>query len=152
MLYSVFAFPNILSALFIGYLIDFFEIYKGFVILVFMVALFQGVVATGAYMESYKVMLIGRLFFGVCSESLITAQAALVSSLFKRKNLALALGIVITFPEIGNAMNSLLSSRFYEYFGKHLGSAFFMSVIFCTICTLFAIFAIRFIKIINKAE
>lgn len=78
-----------------------------------MVAFFQAVVAAGAYMEDYKVMLIGRLFFGISSESLITAQAALVSCLFKRKNLALALGIVITFPEIGNALNSLLTSRFY---------------------------------------
>lgn len=98
MFYSIFAFPNILSALFIGYLIDFFEIYKGFVILVFMVAFFQSIVAVGAYFESYKIMLIGRLFFGISSESLITAQAALISCLFKRKNLALALGIVITFP------------------------------------------------------
>jgi hypothetical protein len=58
-------------------------------------------------------MLVGRCLFGICSESLITAQAALISSLFKRKNLALALGIVITFPEIGNALNSLLTYRFY---------------------------------------
>lgn len=63
-----------------------------------MVAFFQAIVATGAYMENYTVMLVGRLLFGISSESLITAQAALISSLFKRKNLALALGIVITFP------------------------------------------------------
>jgi hypothetical protein len=32
-----------------------------------MVAVFQAVVATGAYFENYHVMLIGRLFFGVSS-------------------------------------------------------------------------------------
>ncbi len=117
-MYSVFAFPNILSALFIGYLIDFFEIYKGFVLLVFAIGLFQAIVAIGAYWQNYTLILIGRLFFGICSESLITAQAALVSSLFKRKSLALALGVVITFPEIGNALNSLLTYRIYEFFGK----------------------------------
>jgi hypothetical protein len=66
-LYSIFAFPNILSALFIGYLIDFFQIYKGFIILVFAIAIFQGIVTVGAYMENYTLILIGRLLFGICS-------------------------------------------------------------------------------------
>ena len=65
--------------------------------------------------------------------------------------MALALGIVITFPEIGNAMNSLFSFRFYELFDENLGAPFFISVGFCTICSIFAMIAVRFIKIINKA-
>ena len=92
------------------------------------------------------------MFFGISSESLITAQAALVSSLFKSKHIALALGIVITFPEIGNALNSLLTYRFYELFDNQLGGPFFMSVVLCLVCTLFAMLAIKFIKIINKAH
>jgi hypothetical protein len=70
------------------------------------VAIFQLVIAIGGYAYSYTTILVGRMLFGIASESLITAQASMVSFWFNGKELALAIGLAITFPELGNACNS----------------------------------------------
>lgn len=49
---------------------------------------------------------------------------------FKGKELAFALGIILTSPELGNALNSYLSPIIYE--NTHsLGAPLFVSVGFC---------------------
>jgi len=49
------------------------------------VAVFQLVVAVGGYTNSYETILIGRMLFGIASESLVTAQASMVSFWFTGK-------------------------------------------------------------------
>ena len=45
---------------------------------------------------------------------MITAQASFVSFWFFGKELAFALGLAITIPELGNALNSFLTPIIYE--------------------------------------
>lgn len=60
--------------------------------------LFQVVVALGITYRNYSLLLVGRLFFGVVSESLIIAQAYYISFWFMGKELALSLGLATTLP------------------------------------------------------
>lgn len=113
MLYTIFALPNIFATFIIGYLIDFLGVRFGLVTLSLGVAVFQAVVAAGGAYKSYTCMLVGRMLFGIASESLITAQASFVSFWFVGKELAFALGLAITVPELGNALNSYLSPIIY---------------------------------------
>lgn len=85
MLYTIFAFPNIFTTLVIGILIDFLGVRIGVISLSIGVALSQTIVAFGGMYKSYHVLLIGRMIFGIASESLITAQASMVSFWFKGK-------------------------------------------------------------------
>lgn len=85
----------------------------GLVSLAVGITLSQVVITIGGYSHSYMTMLVGRILFGIASESLVTAQASMVSFWFKGKELALALGIAVTFPELGNALNSWLTPLFY---------------------------------------
>ena len=130
MLYTIFAFPNIFTTLVIGILIDFLGVRIGVISLSIGVALAQTIVAFGGMYKSYQVLLIGRMIFGIASESLITAQASMVSFWFKGKELATALGIILTSPELGNALNSYLTPKIYAGIGT-LGAPLFVSVGFC---------------------
>lgn len=85
LLYTIFAFPNIFATFFLGFLIDFMGVRIGLVALAIGVVVFQLVIAIGGYAYSYTTILIGRMLFGLASESLITAQASMVSFWFKGK-------------------------------------------------------------------
>lgn len=64
----------------------------------------------------------------------------MVSFWFKGKELAFALGIAVTFPELGNALNSWLTPIINESTGS-LGTPFMVSVFICLIslgCALMA--------------
>jgi MFS family permease len=85
LLYTIFAFPNIFATFFLGFLIDFLGVRIGLIALSAGVAVFQLSIAIGGYSYSYTTILIGRMLFGLASESLITAQACMVSFWFKGK-------------------------------------------------------------------
>ena len=140
LLYTIFALPNIFATFVIGFLIDFLGVRFGLITLSLGVAIFQTVIAFGGAYHSYVTMLIGRMLFGIASESLITAQASFVSIWFQGKELAFALGLAITIPELGNALNSYLSPTIYEKY-ENLGSPLFVSVGICAVSVLCAILA-----------
>lgn len=85
MLYTIIALPNIFFPFFVGLVIDFLGIRAAFVTLTFGVAVFQAVVAFGAYHRSFQIMLIGRMMFGIGVESLCVAQTCFVSYWFLGK-------------------------------------------------------------------
>lgn len=115
------------------------------------VALFQLVIAIGGYTYSYTTILIGRMLFGLASESLITAQASMVSFWFKGKELAFALGIAITFPELGNAVNSWITPIIYQN-TESLGTPLLVSVFICLASLICAITAAYIDKKADKVS
>lgn len=54
-------------------------------------------------------MLTGRGIFGVGSESLNAAQAAIMSQWFHGGQVSLALGLCLAIPKLGSALNSIVS-------------------------------------------
>jgi len=70
----------------------------GLLLLSFGILIFQLLFAIGGYLESYSLMLTGRILFGIVSRGLFIPQASLISFWFKGKELSFALGVGITFP------------------------------------------------------
>lgn len=50
------------------------------------------------------------------SESLNVSQNSIMAQWFKNKEVSLAIGLCISIPKIGSAMNSLMSPYFYHKF------------------------------------
>lgn len=151
LLYTIFAFPNIFATFFLGFLIDFMGVRIGIIALTAGITIFQLVIAIGGYAQSYTTILIGRMLFGLASQSLITAQASMVSFWFKGKQLAFALGIAVTFPELGNALNSYLTPSIYESSGN-LGTPLLVSVFICLISLICALTAAYIDKKADKVH
>lgn len=98
MLYSIVAIPNIIFALCIGLIIDYFGIRKSFLILTGCLPLSQLLVAFGGMYKNYTMMLMGRLFFGLIFQSIDIAVSCYVVSWFIGQELGLALGLIVTLP------------------------------------------------------
>jgi hypothetical protein len=69
----------------------------------------QAVCVVGAGRGWYGWLLLGRGLLGVAMESLLVAQAKMVCGWFRGREMGLAVGSIITAPEIGDALNSMLS-------------------------------------------
>ena len=83
-------------------------------------------------------MLIGRAIFGVACENLITSQTSMVSLWFRGKELSTAIGVIMTVPEVGSALNSLLSPLLFNW-SDTITLPLFFSVILCFISFLAAV-------------
>ena len=88
----------------------------------------------GGYIESFGVMLAGRVVFGLGGESLSVSQSAIVSKWFKGKELAFALAINLSFSRLGSVINGWIVPPVYNHTGD-FGTAFLVGV-FVTIFSL----------------
>jgi MFS family permease len=70
LMYSVYSFPNIVLPIFGGAIMDKIGYEKVLIIVLSLVSVGQIVVALGAYLDSFKLMLIGRAIYGSGSETL----------------------------------------------------------------------------------
>lgn len=132
MLYTIIALPNIFFPFFVGVIIDYLGIRIAFISLTLGVVIFQTIVAFGGVFKSFQMMLIGRMFFGIAIESLNVAQTCFVSYWFLGKQLAFSIGLATTLPQLGNALNSLVTPILYE--NTHsLGAPLFVSVGICCV-------------------
>ena len=72
--------------------------------------------AVVAWAPDLPVLYLGRVLFGIGSESMIVAQSAIIARWFKGKELALAFGIALTICRLGTLFSfnteQLLASRF----------------------------------------
>lgn len=98
LLYSLYALPNVFTLFFLGYLCDLVGSRIGLISLSAGIAIFQLVIALGGSMNSYGVLLVGRICFGIFSEAVFIPHASLISKWFQGTEQAFALGIGITFP------------------------------------------------------
>jgi len=81
--------------------------------------IFSGFVVAGAAVVAWApdlpVLYVGRVLFGIGSESMIVAQSAIIARWFKGKELALAFGIALTICRLGTLFSfnteELLASR-----------------------------------------
>jgi MFS family permease len=117
----------------------------GIVVLSLASVFFQLLFAIGGQIGSFGLMLAARILFGIASRSIFIPQTSLISFWFKGKELSFALGIGITCPELGNALNSYLTPIIYEKTGS-LGPPLFTSVGFCIVGFICAIFVSRMDK------
>lgn len=126
------ALPNIVCPFFLGLAVDYLGVRLMLVALTLLVVVFQTLVAYGAYIGSYETMLAGRVLFGIAMESISVAQACFVSYWFVGKELAFAIGVATTLPELGNAINSLVTPLIYER-TQSISAPLFVSVGLCSV-------------------
>jgi len=112
-LYSAYSLSAILTLLFGGILIDRIGTRKSS--LLFSVVVTMGT-ALVAFAPNIQVAYAGRFLFGAGSESLITAQNAILARWFKGKELALAFGVTLTISRLGTLFSfnteALIADRF----------------------------------------
>ncbi len=129
MLYSFYSWPNVIMVFFGGMLIDRIGTRKASLV-------FSGLVTFGAAMvaiaPSFGWMLVGRVLFGIGSESLIVAQSAIIARWFKGKELALAFGIALTVSRIGTLFSFNGASIIGQQFGGYK-AALWAAVILCLV-------------------
>lgn len=108
LLYSVYAFPNIIIPLLFRWTssIDLPLISK---ILVFLVFLGQVTYSIGVYKINYKIMVLGRFVYGLGGESFSIIINRLISKEFKSNNLSFTLGVFSSIAKLGSILNFLSS-------------------------------------------
>lgn len=84
-------------------------------------------------------MLLGRIVFGIGSESLTVSQTSIVSMWFKNQELAFALSLNFSIPKLGSSLNSLITPRLYNLQGG-LTIPLLMGTIICVISWIYGIF------------
>jgi len=111
-MYSTYSAAAIFAVLLAGYLIDRVGVRRASLICSTFVVVGAALVASA---PSLPVMYLGRILFGIGSESMIVAQSAITARWFTGKELAMAFGITLTVSRLGTLFSfnteELLASR-----------------------------------------
>lgn len=141
LLYSVYSFPNMIVPLFGGILIYHFGNRKMYIAFSILIVIGQFLFALGCSNRNPTLMLFGRVVFGLGGESLNTTQSALIISWFPINQLALVLGICLSFDRFASVINDIISPRIATM--SDVSSAIWVGFGICSfslICTCYLIY------------
>uniref|UniRef100_A0A0A9YJY8 Lysosomal dipeptide transporter MFSD1 n=1 Tax=Lygus hesperus TaxID=30085 RepID=A0A0A9YJY8_LYGHE len=137
-LYSFYAWPNTVLCFIGGFLIDrIFGIRFGTALYALIVFIGQLVFAAGSLWDSFFVMVLGRLIFGIGGESLAVAQNYYAVLWFKGKALNMVFGLQLSIARVGSAVNFIVMGHLYDYVHKYykgreaLGVTLLVASAFC---------------------
>jgi len=112
-MYSMYSFAAVFAVLAGGFLIDRAGVRRASMIFSTFVVIGAAIVA---WAPSLPVMYVGRVLFGMGSESMIVAQSAIIARWFTGKELAMAFGISLTVSRLGTLFSfnteELLATRY----------------------------------------
>ncbi|XP_053404412.1 major facilitator superfamily domain-containing protein 1-like isoform X2 [Mercenaria mercenaria] len=136
--YSWYSWPNVILCFFGGFLIDrVFGVRVGAVIFSLFVTAGQIVFATGALVNKYWLMCVGRFIFGIGGESLAVAQNTYAVKWFQGRELNMVFGLQLSFSRVGSTVNMNVMQPIYKYISrtiqgfKCLGIALFVGGVMC---------------------
>lgn len=116
LLYSIYSWPNVILALFGGFIIDRITgVRKGAVLFMGLIWLGQIIFCLGIQAKSYGLCVFGRFIFGLGGESLTVAQNTFVIRWFSGKYLALVFGLVLAFARVGSSINFAVTPALADY-------------------------------------
>eukprot|EP00397_Hematodinium_sp_SG-2012_P010891 GEMP01011017.1.p1 GENE.GEMP01011017.1~~GEMP01011017.1.p1 ORF type:complete len:415 (+),score=60.94 GEMP01011017.1:458-1702(+) len=134
-LQAVYSFPNIVIPLFGGLLLDKTGMENAILFLFSLILLGQGVFSIGISFKSFPMMLMGQFTFGLGGESLHVASLALVALWFRNREMAFAMGTIITISRIGSAAAFQTQPFLAERYGLSCATWFgFFVVSFSFVC------------------
>eukprot|EP01083_Nonionella_stella_P023721 65636_1 len=150
LLYSVYAFPNILIPTFIGILNDYVGVNTTVLLCFSTITVGHGIYIIGCWVSSYSVMLVGRFIFGIGSESYIVVITTLLYEYFVHKELALAFALLLSLSRVGSSVNDVATYYFYTKTNSIIfaNSVGFVLLIIC----LALLIALVFHRINSKSE
>ena len=129
-LYTAYAIPNCILPLVGGLLFDKIGTRNGLIMFTIILVAGQGIFMWGGYENSYTIMLVGRVIFGIGCESMYVGQSAIVSSWFINYELPLAISMISCIPLLGSQLNGIVTPRVYNN-TEDFGSTFLIGFYFC---------------------
>uniref|UniRef100_A0A8C6SDZ8 Lysosomal dipeptide transporter MFSD1 n=1 Tax=Neogobius melanostomus TaxID=47308 RepID=A0A8C6SDZ8_9GOBI len=118
-LYAWYSWPNVVLCFLGGFLIDtVFGIRLGTIIFSLFVFGGQIVFATGAIVNHFWLMEVGRFIFGIGGESLAVAQNTYAVNWFKGKELNLVFGLQLSMARLGSTVNMNIMGWVYHEVGE----------------------------------
>lgn len=75
----------------------------------------QLIVAIGALLDAFWMMILGRFIFGIGAESLAVAQNNYAVLWFKGKELNMVFGLQLSFARVGSTVNFMVMEPIYKY-------------------------------------
>ncbi|KAG0438918.1 Major facilitator superfamily domain-containing protein 1 [Dictyocoela muelleri] len=112
MLYSAYAFPNILAPLI--YINLKIRDKVSLKILTFIVFTGQFVFTAGVYFKKFYLMVLGRFLFGIGCESYTVIQNKIVGNTFREGELSTAMSFLVAMGRLGTITNFILTPRISE--------------------------------------
>jgi len=109
LLYSLYSFPNMVLPLFGGVFIDRVGVNTGLILFTGLLCGGQALFALGVSNSSYILALIGRFVFGLGGECQGVAVVTIVAVWFRNKEMAFAMGLMISVSRLGSVANDQIS-------------------------------------------
>ena len=149
LMYTLYAFPNIILPFFGGYFVDTFGVCISLLVSTSLLALGQIIVAIGFSAKSWVAILAGRFVFALGGENLIVASSALLADWFIGKELAFSFGINLALSRMGSVLNNYCS----VYFARTVGVVFanWAGAIICGLSVLSVILTIPIDRAFDKS-
>jgi len=114
-LYSVYSYPNVILALFGGYIIDnYLGVRAGTMLFAILILIGQVIFSVGLQYRLYAVCIVGRFVFGLGGESLTVGQNYYTTMWFDGKILAFVFGLVLAMARVGSSINFALTPLFAQ--------------------------------------
>ena len=162
-LFSAYTWPDIFFSILGGILIDrFIGLRAGYIILTVVVIIGQGILTTGAFLDSYFIMVAGRFIFGVAIGSLKSISNVLLTLWFKNKEVTFAMSLTFCTCRVAASLGLVLPQYIYDFMLKvtdyfhlydnyyQLAFTFLVSLLFL-ITSLFACMIVVFLDIKGAA-
>uniref|UniRef100_A0A8C9ZQQ1 Lysosomal dipeptide transporter MFSD1 n=1 Tax=Sander lucioperca TaxID=283035 RepID=A0A8C9ZQQ1_SANLU len=154
-LYAWYSWPNVVLCFFGGFLLDrVFGIRLGTIIFSLFVCVGQVIFATGALVNHFWLMEVGRFVFGIGGESLAVAQNTYAVNWFKGKELNLVFGLQLSMARLGSTVNMNIMGWVYSKVSDLAGSpghtALGASLMIAAVTCLFSL--ICALKILHKEQ
>ncbi|XP_076244875.1 lysosomal dipeptide transporter MFSD1 isoform X2 [Calliopsis andreniformis] len=138
LLYSIYSWPNVILCFIGGFLLDsIFGICFGTILYMGLTLVGQIIFATGAIVNTFWLMMLGRFVFGIGAESLAVAQNSYAVLWFKGKELNMVFGLQLSFARVGSTVNFLVMEPVYNYVSQYykgpecIGIVLFLASLTC---------------------
>ncbi|KAG1150933.1 hypothetical protein G6F37_000084 [Rhizopus arrhizus] len=113
-----------------GIFIDMFGSVWGTLVINFMIILGSLLTALAAKYESYALMVVARVVFGIGSGLIVTMQESLLSKWFRTRHLSLAIGLQLSISRLSTFLGTLVANPVATATGDWVW-AFWLSFILC---------------------
>lgn len=117
-LYSFLAIPNIILPVIAGYIVDIVGVRLSMTAFALLVFVGQVILAFGAYILDFNVMVAGRVVYSLGADPLNIAQIVMVNRWFKGSEVALALSLATFMAGAGKAFCSAIIPVIYDMYGN----------------------------------